>query len=152
MNFADWPVVDNSEFEFVEIDTVRWDNDGVYTYTPIFNFFKTCGEGDEPNTGYSICSNMSGSTLQELHYKITLLVISGFFVGVPLVSEGTLYDEDHNELESIDWDEYVVATEEEFENVNRVEPVENIPTEIFDMTMLSVEQLKLMSPVPKKIQ
>lgn len=101
MNFKDWPVAQMCEFEEVTVDVTKW-NDGFYTAN--FNFYKECS--DEGNQGFTLCTQVEGSTIRELYGKITALITLGIFDGSNVQAHGELYDEDHNELALICWHQY----------------------------------------------
>lgn len=154
MNFAEWPVVDVAEFEFVEIDVTRWgDTEAEYEYTAVLNFYRTVGEGETPNTGFTLCTHIGATSLFDLHTKIAMMVEAGFFDGADVQAMGTLYDEDHVELETIDWNSFIDDDIADFETATSTFEV-NVFAAVsdFDVESLSDEQLKLVMGASKTVQ
>lgn len=104
MNFADWPVVDMTDFEVVVVDATRWE-DG--SYTAMFNFYHTMAEKEgEYSTGFSISTHICGDTLREVYQKVTATILLGFFDGSSVQAHGTLYNENADEIAEICWHQY----------------------------------------------
>lgn len=96
----DWPILDMLDFEMVTFDATLWDDK---TYTLMVNFYEPNDLDEPPFSGYSMCTQLNGDSLEELYEKISLLIEIGLFDGTEVGAIGTLWDEEGEELEEINW-------------------------------------------------
>ena len=101
MNFKDWPVADMTDFDAVVVDATKWGDDG---YSAVFNFVHKYS--DQGNEGFTLMTQVIGSTLREVYQQVTAIINLGFFDGSNVQAHGALYDEEHNELATICWHQY----------------------------------------------
>jgi hypothetical protein len=101
VNFNDFPVFFNGEFEKIIAD-VHQDNNGKYWLH--LNFFKNFASDGELNAqGMTWATNISAFTLKELFHRLDMLNSIGLFHGTDLSSHGSIFDEDFEEIGDICW-------------------------------------------------
>lgn len=105
----EWYVFDPTDFEGIMVDVTKWEDD---LYTVAFNFFCTRENEEEPNVGFTLCTTVHGSNLQECHERVMEILNSGVFDDIEVSSNGTLYDKDGNELQEICWNDFAEDDEE----------------------------------------
>ena len=101
INYSEWPVMDTNDFEFLEIDATRWEDN---TYTAMFNFYSKIGEDEEKNSGMTICTQLHGESLQEIYMKCMILFQVGIFDGVNISNSGNLWNDEGDVIAEIDWE------------------------------------------------
>lgn len=99
----EWPVMDTLDFEGVTADVTKWEDD---TYTVTLNFYWPNESGEPPHSGFSLCTQIGGESLEEVHHKLTHLMIAGLFDGIAVGAVGTIFDHEANEIGEVDWTNY----------------------------------------------
>jgi hypothetical protein len=103
MDYKGFPVACMSDFEAVVVDVINYEDE----YIAHLNFFKQFADDEgQRGEGFVIATQISGETLLEIYQKIALMIEVGFFDGTNVAGHGTLYDEEHNEIESICWHQF----------------------------------------------
>ena len=114
MNFRDFPVACMHDFEAVVVDVINFED----TYVAQLNFFKQfADDGEQRAEGFVLATEISGDTLLEIYQKIAMMIEIGFFDGTNVSGHGTLYDENHDEIESICWHQFGEADYDEDEDI-----------------------------------
>lgn len=113
MNFRDFPVACMHDFEAVVVDVVNFED----TYVAQLNFFKQFADGEQRAEGFVLATEICGETLLEIYQKITMMIEIGFFDGTNVSGHGTLYDENHDEIESICWHQFGEADYDEDQDI-----------------------------------
>lgn len=101
---SQWPIMDTLDFEIVTADVTRWDDN---TYTATLNFCMPSESGEPPYSGMSLCTQISGDTIEEIHFKLSILIDSGLFDGIEIGATGIIWDQDGNEVGEIHWNDYI---------------------------------------------
>lgn len=98
----DWYVFDPTDFDGVMIDVTKWDENA---YSLAFSFYctKEVEHSDEPQVGFTLCTMIFGQSLKECHERIMEVLDTGFFDEIEISSDGTVYDREGEEIESISW-------------------------------------------------
>jgi hypothetical protein len=110
MDYKGFPVACMSDFEAVVVDVINFED----TYVAQLNFFKQfADDSDQRAEGFVLATEISGDTLLEIYQKITMMIEIGFFDGTNVSGHGTLYDENHDEIESICWHQFGEADYDE---------------------------------------
>ena len=110
MNFQDFPVACMHDFEAVVVDVINCED----AYVVQLNFFKQFADDEDQRAeGFVLATQICGETLLEIYQKITLMIEIGFFDGTNVSGHGTLYDENHDEIESICWHQFGEADYDE---------------------------------------
>lgn len=99
----EWPVMDTLDFEGVTADVTKWEDD---TYTVTLNFYMPNDSGEPPHSGFSLCTQIGGESLEEVHHKLTHLMMAGLFDGIAIGAFGTIFDHEANEIGEVDWTDY----------------------------------------------
>lgn len=94
-----WPVMDMLDFDLITFDATKWE-DG--NYTLMINFYET-GKENPPHRGFTMCTQIGASSLEELYERISFLIETGLFDGVDVNSIGNLLDHNGNDIEEIEW-------------------------------------------------
>lgn len=94
-----WPVLDTLEFDNVSIDVTKWDD----VYTVMLNFYESSSIDEPPYSGFSLCTQVCGTTLEEVYGKITVLIDCGLFDGIDISAHGSIWDDSGNEIGEISW-------------------------------------------------
>jgi hypothetical protein len=111
-NLDTWLAIDLLDAEGIVCDVIKWEND---TYTISFNIFTDIckdlkiedAENQEiPFKGFSLHTQIEGTTLQELYYKLNVLIAVGILDADIMSNQGTVFDADGNELSELDWSEF----------------------------------------------
>jgi hypothetical protein len=103
MDYKGFPVACMSDFEAVVVDVINYEDE----YIAQLNFFKQfADDGGQRGEGLVLATQICGETLLEIYQKIALMIEVGFFDGTNVAGHGTLYDEEHNEIESICWHQF----------------------------------------------
>jgi hypothetical protein len=103
MDYKGFPVACMSDFEAVVVDVINYEDE----YIAQLNFFKQFADDEgQRGEGLVLATQISGETLLEIYQKIALMIEVGFFDGTNVAGHGTLYDEEHNEIESICWHQF----------------------------------------------
>lgn len=114
MNFKDFPVACMTDFEAVVVDVINFED----TYVAQLNFFKQfADDSDQRAEGFVLATEISGDTLLEIYQKIAMMIEIGFFDGTNVSGHGTLYDENHDEIESICWHQFGESDYDEDEDI-----------------------------------
>lgn len=106
MNFKEWDVIDLLDFQGIIIDLTKWE-DGIYTV--LFNYLchpENPDDENEKNSGFTICTQMSGSSVLEVYEKLNTVIEAGMFDGIEICAIGTIWDHEHNEIETINWNDF----------------------------------------------
>lgn len=97
----DWPVLETLDFRGVTIDVTQWEDS---EYTATLNFHMP---GEEPPfSGYSLCTQIAGDSLEEVWERIELLLASGLLDGIDVASRGTIWGTEGEELGEVDWSQW----------------------------------------------
>jgi hypothetical protein len=96
----DWPILDTVDFDTVTVDVTKWDDS---TFTIMFNFYEPTETEEPPFTGFSMCTQMGGSSLQELYDKLVVLLGCGFFDNINVSANGIIWSSEGEELGEINW-------------------------------------------------
>lgn len=103
MNYKDFPVACMTDFEAVVVDVVNCDD----VYVAQLNFFKQfAGDNEQRGEGFVLVTEICGDNLLEIYQKIQSMIDIGFFDGTDVSGHGTLYDEEHNEIDQICWHQF----------------------------------------------
>lgn len=111
----EWHVFDPDDFDGISIDVTKWEED---LYGVVFNFYCTQENEEEPNVGFTLCTMIIGSTLQECHERIMEVLNTGMLDGIDVSSHGTLYDKEGEELQEICWNEFAEDDQEEVDETS----------------------------------
>lgn len=104
----EWPILDTLDFEAVTFDATKWE-DG--TYTVIINFCEPNEADEPPYSGYSLCTQLGGTTLEQIYVKIRALIDSGLFDGIAVNGVGILWNEVGDQIDEINWLSYETSTQ-----------------------------------------
>jgi hypothetical protein len=96
----EWPIFDSIDFDLISFDCTLWKDN---TYTLMINFYENGKNEEPPYSGLTMCTQINSDSLSEIYDKVSMLVELGLFDGVDVNSIGTLWDEEGNELETINW-------------------------------------------------
>ena len=100
IDFSKFPIISTHDFEYVEIDALKIEDDG---YVAMLNFFKENEEEDNSVHGFSLDTAIYGETLKEVFDKIGFLFGSGLFDNINVGTHGSLWSIDGERLDSICW-------------------------------------------------
>lgn len=108
MNLADWPVECFDEYEGVIFDVTRFstEEENKWIYCVLINFLENSGDDGTGPRGFTLITGIVENDLRGIKKRIDMLMSSGLFDDVTVSAHGTLFDEEHNQLEEICWNSF----------------------------------------------
>lgn len=103
VNFKQCPIFDTMDIDTIIIDIIKWmDNE----YTAVISYVvEFSDDGKSGGRALTHATHLSGDSIEELQAKVELLIDIGFFDGSRVLATGTVYDEQHQEIDTVVWTE-----------------------------------------------
>lgn len=116
LDFKDFPALQlsDNEFECISIDCVRYDEGDNHIYNVALTLFQNMSEGEEESSGITLITPIIGTTLEEIHDKMSLLFMSGLFDDIPVMAHSLVFDSEGEVIEEVNWNDF----DDEEERVN----------------------------------
>ena len=104
--FSSFPYID-SEFDMVCFDCVKMTIDEESKYIPLVRYMIRNVKKKTVEAGFTIRTGFIADDLNHMAEFINRIVGARFFT-VSVSSLGTIYDEDMNEIEDVDWNDHLL--------------------------------------------
>ena len=105
INWSEFPVTDMSDYVSITVDAIALDSGD---YQAQFGFWRYVADtgSSEPSQGFVLITGLVAPSLAELYLLVDPMIAAGFFTGVDVQGNGTLWSSEGDEITDICWEMY----------------------------------------------